>query len=487
MFIISLYSYYNIKNQLIQTQLSHLEAITKLKSMQISDFYSECENDLETIINSPYTKEIILSDKGDNAYKTSKLLYDQQLNDYIHNHDINDAYIIDLNGKIIASAQKSGKNAFSSFHKLAFEEGKTKIFFSNIYLENTPSQAKDRNTTSYSFTASAPLLDYDRKTVGVVVVEFNVDDFFTLIQDYTGLGHSGETLLGKQLEDKVIFLNPLRHDSNAGMRRSVQKNGKIAIPMIRGSGGLNGSGLSVDYRGIEVFAAWRYVPDADWGLVAKIDKDEALKPLKSIRNSIFVTGVILLLFGIVVSLKLSDSIVRPVDDLETDAHEDPLTRLPNRKLLMELLDDALKKAKIKNAIVAVLFLDLDGFKTVNDTYGHEVGDLLLKNVALRLTNCIRQSDTVGRLGGDEFVVLLCGAQDINNISKIALHIINAINEDFSINDITLSVGASIGISIFPINATGSDEMMRQADKAMYYAKHEGKNNFKFYDETCPIT
>jgi diguanylate cyclase (GGDEF)-like protein len=179
---------------------------------------------------------------------------------------------------------------------------------------------------------------------------------------------------------------------------------------------------------------------------------------------------------------MTKNLIRPVDHLETYAHDDSLTGLPNRKLLMGLLEQVLKKAQLKGSIVALMFLDLDGFKGVNDTYGHEMGDLLLKSVAQRLTNCIRQSDTVARLGGDEFIVLLCGAQNISNVIKIADTIIQKLNEEFNINNTSINIGASIGISIFPNNTSNPDEMLQMADKAMYEAKNDGKNHYKFSDD-----
>ncbi|OHD85714.1 sensor domain-containing diguanylate cyclase [Sulfuricurvum sp. RIFCSPLOWO2_12_FULL_43_24] len=476
MALISLYSYYNIKQQIISSQLSHLEAISQLKSLQIEHFYNDITNDLHIIHASPYTKNLILNKSSDLA--GAKKLFEQQLSQYMFDDEINKIYIIGLDGNIIASSQKRVSDNDAAYNKIAFEEGKRTMYFSDIYLSDV-SLGKDKR---YLFNASVPIFDYENKVIGVVVGEFTADAFFNQIQDYSGLGESGETLLGKKSKDKVIFLNPLRHDQNAGMKRSARIDGYIGRPAILGATGHNGNGLSIDYRGVEVLAAWKYVPTTGWGIVAKIDQTEAFKPLEAIRNSIALTALILLILGVSVSLKMSDDIAAPVDNLEEEAYRDALTGLPNRMMLMELLEQVINKAKLKDTIVAVMFLDLDGFKCVNDTYGHEVGDILLKNVALRLTNCIRQSDTVARLGGDEFVILLCGAQDIKNIEKIAANIIQALSKEFSIGGSIARIGVSIGISIFPINTINADEIIKQADKAMYEAKKSGKNNFKFTDE-----
>jgi len=478
MLSIALYSYYNIKDQITSSELSHLEAIAKIKSLQIERFYNRSENSVQIIQNSPYAINLLSATAHNNPakFKEAKTIFQQLLNLYVLNNAIDEVYIIGMDGKVVVGSTKKEDDKVALTHKIAFEEGKSKIYFSDIY------RGHERNE-SYLFTVSGPIRDTNNKLIGVVIAEFIANDFFKQLQDYSGLGMSGETLLGKKIGDHIVFLNPLRHDPDAGMKRSVKLNGPLARPVILGASGEYGSSVSLDYRGAEVLAAWRYVPKADWGMVAKIDKAEALEPLASIKNGIVATVLLLLAFGMIVSLRMTTDIVLPVDHLETETHVDALTGLSNRKQLMGALEHVLEKAREKNTLVAVMFLDLDGFKSVNDTYGHETGDLLLQKVAKRLTNCVRQGDTVARLGGDEFVVLLCGAHDLHNITKIANTIIQSLNEEYSINGAIAIIGASMGISIFPKDATTAYTILRLADEAMYEAKKAGKNNFKFIDET----
>lgn len=478
MLLIALYSYHNIKQQIISSQLSHLQAIAKLKSLQIDSYYKEITNDMHLIQNSPYTKYFLTFDSiGDIHFEQ---LFREQLNEYVYDNEINNIYIFDPKGNLIASTDKNVHFFPNSYCINAFEKGKKSLNFSDIYRSK---MAGIPMKSTYIFYASSPILDSNRQLLGVIVAEFSADTFFNEIQDYTGLGLTGETLLGKRLGNEIVFLNPLRHDPNAGMKRKVKINGTIARPVIMGTMGNIGDGVSIDYRGEKILAAWRYIPSTDWGLVAKIDYKEALKPLEAIRNSIIITSFVLLLFGLVASLKIANSITQPVDMLENEARADSLTGLPNRKLLMEILSQALDKAKENHTVIAVLFLDLDGFKIINDRYGHDIGDLLLKSVALRLTNSIRQSDRVARLGGDEFVILLSGVQNNLTITKIANHIIRSLNETYAINNLSLTIGASIGISIYPDdNAENADEMLRQADKAMYTAKNSGKNHYRLFEQ-----
>ncbi|MEN8133727.1 MAG: EAL domain-containing protein, partial [Pseudomonadota bacterium] len=167
------------------------------------------------------------------------------------------------------------------------------------------------------------------------------------------------------------------------------------------------------------------------------------------------------------------------------AHHDALTKLPNRLLLSERLNQVLAKARRHCQYSAVLFLDLDNFKTINDSLGHSVGDRLLQQVARRLRRNLRRDDTVARLGGDEFVVLLgdidkelhkAASQAHSTAEKIR----KTLSEPYQIGDQKLHISTSIGISLFPLNDEDADGILKQADTAMYQAKTEGRNAFRFY-------
>lgn len=162
------------------------------------------------------------------------------------------------------------------------------------------------------------------------------------------------------------------------------------------------------------------------------------------------------------------------------AFHDALTDLPNRSLLMELLDHQIAIAKREHTGLAVLFIDLDGFKAVNDTFGHEVGDNLLKVVAHRLLVLMRESDTVARLGGDEFVVNLGSRASKDEIAQIANRAIAAINEPIACSGQIAQVGASIGVALFPGDGRTPVELISNADSALYAAKAQGKNTFRFF-------
>jgi diguanylate cyclase (GGDEF)-like protein/PAS domain S-box-containing protein len=167
--------------------------------------------------------------------------------------------------------------------------------------------------------------------------------------------------------------------------------------------------------------------------------------------------------------------------LEYLAHFDVLTALPNRTLFFDRLDQLHVQAKRSKQSFALLFVDLDRFKYVNDTFGHHIGDLLLKETAVRFQSCIRESDTVARMGGDEFTVILSNIKNREDVEVVAEKIIVSIKQPYILENIDCSVSASIGISIFPNDNSDINKLIKMADIAMYHAKENGRNNFKFYN------
>jgi diguanylate cyclase (GGDEF)-like protein/PAS domain S-box-containing protein len=177
------------------------------------------------------------------------------------------------------------------------------------------------------------------------------------------------------------------------------------------------------------------------------------------------------------------------------AYHDTLTHLPNRHLFKDRMSQALAYAQRHQLLVAVLFLDLDNFKRINDTLGHNMGDLLLQGVGGRLVKCVRRSDsvariemeeltpTVARLGGDEFTVLLNGISNIQNAATIAQRILDVLVQPFMLETHEVFITGSIGITVYPYDSEDVDALLKNADTAMYQAKDQGKNNYQFYAES----
>ena len=164
------------------------------------------------------------------------------------------------------------------------------------------------------------------------------------------------------------------------------------------------------------------------------------------------------------------------------AHYDTLTNLPNRFLVLDRLSQLMEEAKRDGQHVAVLFLDMDDFKKVNDSMGHETGDKLLVEASERLAGVIRAGDTVGRFGGDEFIVLLGGLNDSADARPVAEHLLNRFRDAFRIDDRELMITLSLGIAIYPGDGDNASDLLRNADSAMYHSKQLGRNTFSFFTD-----
>lgn len=174
-------------------------------------------------------------------------------------------------------------------------------------------------------------------------------------------------------------------------------------------------------------------------------------------------------------------------DVDADAvwrvvQYDSLTGLPNRELLRDRMEQGIRLARrLENAYLGVLFVDLDHFKPINDTFGHAAGDAVLVELARRLKMCLRESDTVARLGGDEFVVLLCNLRSTEDTAVVAERILDACARPFVVGESMFQISASLGVSIWPTDGKTVDELLQAADMAMYSSKAEGRNTLRFYD------
>lgn len=284
--------------------------------------------------------------------------------------------------------------------------------------------------------------------------------------------------------------------------------------------------FSYHYEKDQLYYKYLLPPLESTPLIAKLGldlelgvlEDVYLAPLKNTMLRLVVIGFIFILFGVLASVILANSITKPIvtlyqrikqssagedvlcspvgtdDELEAlakvfdehtlalqyQAKHDFLTSLPNRVLFMDRLEQSLRNARRKNTFVAVLFIDLDHFKEVNDSFGHSIGDKLLQNISTLLRSNVRETDTVARLGGDEFTVLIEDITSENLIIDLIQKIMNKLKEVQIIDAYQFYISCSIGISLYPQNATTSEEMLQNADAAMYRAKDEGRNTYQFY-------
>ena len=289
--------------------------------------------------------------------------------------------------------------------------------------------------------------------------------------------------------------------------------------------GWRGVGVTVNAFGIENLAAFASVPTAGWVLVARIPTQEAFQPVDAIQDRIislsFATSVVLVIFLVIFlgysfrplressrqmramaqgDLALSElpvvrkdeigemvesfnaltrKLLAAEDQMVFMAHHDALTELPNRRAFIARFKQSLALATRQSSPLALLFIDLDGFKTVNDQKGHKIGDVLLQEVARRLQSVVRQSDLISRFGGDEFVVLLTDCDSKEAVTAVCSKLIAKVSEPFVVGNMSVNVGASVGISLFPEHAIEVDVLLALADTAMYDAKQAGGNTYRF--------
>lgn len=189
-------------------------------------------------------------------------------------------------------------------------------------------------------------------------------------------------------------------------------------------------------------------------------------------------GIIIGLFGIARDITEREEML---ENIEWQATHDPLTSLPNRTLLADRFKCAIGNAKRSGKPMLICMLDLDGFKPVNDTFGHEIGDKLIVQVARRLEKLIRSADTACRIGGDEFVLLLCDLDIHDEMNRILQRILESLAEPFVIDSNSINITASIGASIYPTDDVNPDTLLRRADQAMYMAKQTGRNCVHWFD------
>jgi diguanylate cyclase (GGDEF)-like protein/hemerythrin-like metal-binding protein/PAS domain S-box-containing protein len=171
------------------------------------------------------------------------------------------------------------------------------------------------------------------------------------------------------------------------------------------------------------------------------------------------------------------------DIVKFQANFDSLTLLPNRRLFMDRLEQSVKHANRSKFFTALLFLDLDCFKEVNDAFGHQIGDMVLIEAARRIKESVRDVDTVARLGGDEFTVILSELPEPKGVERVARQIIRKLGEPFTLGEEIISISGSIGIALYPENGTSVESLVKNADQAMYLAKNSGRNCFCFFDST----
>lgn len=367
---------------------------------------------------------------------------------------------------------------------------------------------------------SAPIKNEQGQTVAVLmgVTALGMPGFMDSIEK-NRIGKTGSFLLFSQRDQIIVTATETQLRLKPTPAPGVNRLHDKAMT------GWRGAGLTNNAFGVETLAAFASVPTANWVVVVRMPTEEALSPANQLLKNVVLGSLISGLVMIALLAALLSITFRPlrqsahrmramakgemplaplpvhrhdevgemvgsfnalVEKLQESqrqmtfmAHHDALTGLPNRRSFMIRLRQSMALAARQSSKLALLFIDLDGFKKVNDLHGHKVGDLLLKQVADRLSEGMRQSDMMGRFGGDEFVLLSTDCPDPESAARIANKLIATLSEPFQIDDLQIKIGASVGIAIYPDQATEIEPFIALADTAMYQAKHDGRNCYRF--------
>jgi len=238
-------------------------------------------------------------------------------------------------------------------------------------------------------------------------------------------------------------------------------------------------GLGIFFMHCLNMAAANFSPDSISSTYASIDSERLMSAV--VLGTLFVLIAALIFSGAQKTKLLRKIVGRTNDKLLHFATHDVLTGLPNRALLAERIQHAIHVSKRSGLSFAVLFMDLDGFKGINDSLGHAVGDGLLIAVGQRIRACIRSEDMVSRIGGDEFVVVMGNLASPEVVENLAENILSVLRQDFRVDEATLRVTSSIGIAVYPNSGDTVDALMKNADAAMYEAKQNGRNTYRFFE------
>ena len=309
------------RNILQTVRMSQLDTIADLKKDKIETFFLERAADVRSaqdFLNIRRNLPILSarqSDVANPAYVRAKKELDDQMKTFQQSYGYLDVMLLDSRGKVVYvsndehSAFQLGKPLNNS---MFFEEGKKGIYFTDVFfgLEG------DRRIEMIGI---APIRDVRGAFVGAVALEIDMVPIFKFIQDTTGLGKTGEALIARKEGNETLFLSPLQHDPNAALMKVVSAQEKIAVPAIKAAGGENGSGITYDYHGEEVLAAWRYIPFLRWGLVTKIDASEVFAPVRKLLALVIFIGIFIVLIGAFAALAIAKTVIGPILSLQKGA------------------------------------------------------------------------------------------------------------------------------------------------------------------------
>ena len=352
-----------------------------------------------------------------------------------------------------------------------------------------------------------PVFDTYRRKRGIVLINYNAQELLDTLL-WTGttaeglsmlLNCRGYWLLGLDPDDEWGFMYPDRKDVSFANRfpaewqrfnsgeqgQFLTENGLYTFVRLHPLTHMQKFSIRMNAKAVASATAGAPSPYV-WTLVSRVHPDVLNAPARMLKLKLFAFGGALFIIMVFGAWKLAMAIARRQvyqDQLVEAAMYDALTGLPNRKLFFDRLDSAMIAAERYERRLALVYIDLDGFKEVNDTKGHDAGDELLKRVSVLLTGAVRKSDTVSRLGGDEFAVILGQVTNVQDAALVGEKIVSELRAPIALSSGPVTIGASVGVAVFPEHGHSEEELVKKADQAMYVSKDKGKNTCTLADSS----
>lgn len=319
LFFITNLIFLNYKTSLKKTQISALEAITVLKTNQTEDFFEHIEKSM--VIAQQYWNirenmpivEKFIDQRSSQEYIFAKKTLDSQLTTLQKVLQLFDVMLIDTDGIVVYCSnpkheQKELGKRVLELQKENFAYSKNALYFSTLF--NNP---LENNAPGMFITA--PAYDNKNNVIGGIVFSIDMQPFYKLIENATGLGKTGETIIAKKVGNEAVYLNPLKHDPKAALKRKVTLGDKNGYPAQQAVQGKKGTGIELDYRGEKTLASWQYLPDLGWGIITKIDEKEAFGPINVLSRMTLITAILISIVVIIISLVIAKSISDPIQAL----------------------------------------------------------------------------------------------------------------------------------------------------------------------------